>query len=204
MTASLPLLTLVRHGETAWTLTGQHTGRTDLALTATGEAQARQLEPRLRGLAVAQVLTSPLQRAQRTCELAGFGARALIDPDLVEWDYGAYEGRRTADIQQERPGWNIFRDGCPDGESGSDVQVRAERVIARVLAQGGDALVFSSAHLLRVLTATWLGLEASAARLWVLDTASVSVLGFDHDRSEPVIRLWNDRGDPGTPGSRSG
>ena len=201
MPGHLPVLTLVRHGETAWTLTGQHTGRTDIALTAAGEAQARQLELRLRGLDVALVLVSPLQRAQRTCELAGYRARAIIDPDLVEWDYGAYEGRRTVDILQERPGWNLFRDGCPDGESGSDVGIRAERVIARVLAQEGDALVFSSGHLLRVLAATWLGLEASAARLWVLDTASVSALGFDHDRSEPVIRLWNEHG---LPGSRSG
>jgi probable phosphoglycerate mutase len=190
--SSLPIVTLVRHGETAWSLSGQHTGRTDLPLTERGENHARALAPRLRGSTFAAVLTSPSQRAIRTCELVGFQAVAAVEPDLAEWDYGRYEGRRTADILAGTPGWQLFRDGCPGGESPGAIADRADRVVARLRAIGGDVLVFSSGHILRVLTARWLGLEAAAGRFLVLGTASLSLLGYEHDMSEPAIRLWND------------
>lgn len=192
MTEPLPLFYLGRHGETAWSLSGQHTGRTDLPLTEGGESQARALGARLRGLAFAKILTSPSQRAVRTCELAGFGAGAEIDPDLAEWDYGDYEGRRTADILVERPDWRLFRDGAPGGEAPEQIGARADRVVARIRAVRGNVLVVSSAHISRVLAARWLGLPPSGGRYCVLSTASLSVLGYEHDITEPVIRLWND------------
>ncbi|HEV3258910.1 MAG TPA: histidine phosphatase family protein [Gemmataceae bacterium] len=192
MSQPLPAIYLARHGETAWTVSGQHTGLTDLPLTERGEANARRLGERLKGLTFPHVFTSPLQRACRTCELAGFGGVAKIDPDLVEWNYGAYEGLTTADIRKERPDWRIFRDGCPGGESVAEVGARADRVVARLRAVGGDVLLFSSAHFLRVLAARWLGLDASAGRYLVLSTATLSMLGYEHDQTEPVIRLWND------------
>src|SRR4249920_964559 len=151
MSEELPIIYLARHGETAWSLTGQHTGLTDLPLTERGERNARQLGERLRVLTFARVYTSPLQRAHRTCELAGFGAVAEVDPDLVEWNYGQYEGRRGADIRAERPGWNLFRDGCPGGESPEQVSARAGRVVNRVRAIPGDILLFTSGHFIRVL-----------------------------------------------------
>jgi broad specificity phosphatase PhoE len=191
MTA-LPEVYLARHGETAWTLTGQHTGRTDIPLTGRGERQARSLAQRLMGVAFARVLRSPRARALRTCELAGFGGQAAIDPDLQEWEYGQYEGRRTADIRQERPGWDLFRDGCPGGEAVEAVGARADRVIARLRAVEGNVVVFSHGHLLRVLAARWLGLPARAARHFVLSTAALSILGYEHTRDEPALRLWND------------
>jgi probable phosphoglycerate mutase len=187
-----PTVYLARHGETAWSLTGQHTGLTDLPLTEHGERNAHHLGERLRGLKFTKVFTSPLQRAARTCELAGFKAAAEIDQDLVEWNYGAYEGRRTVEIRAERPGWQLFRDGCPGGESPEQVGARADRVVNRVRAIAGDVLVFSSGHFLRVLTARWLGLEPAAGRFFTLDTASLSELGYEHMLSAPVIRLWND------------
>ena len=192
MSEALPIVYLARHGETAWTLTGQHTGLTDLPLTERGERNARRLEERLRGVTFAKVFTSPLQRATRTCELAGFGAVAAIDRDLLEWNYGQYEGRLTVDIQKERPDWQLFRDGCPGGESPNEVGTRADRVVKRVRAVQGDVLVFSSAHFLRVFAARWLGLDAAFGRYFVLSTASVSALGYEHNLSEPVIRLWDD------------
>jgi probable phosphoglycerate mutase len=192
MSEPLPAVYLARHGETAWTITGQHTGHTDLPLTERGERNARQLGERLKGMTFARVCASPLQRARRTCELAGFGARAEVDPDLVEWNYGEYEGKRTAEIRKERPDWRLFRDGCPGGESLADVGARADRVIARVRAIDGDVLLFSSSHILRVLAARWLGLDPAAGRYLWLGTATLSVVGYEHDRSEPVIRLWND------------
>ncbi len=198
MSETLPLLYLARHGETAWSLTGQHTGLTDLPLTERGERNARHLGTRLAELAFAKVYTSPLQRAVRTCELAGFGAVAERDPDLVEWNYGEYEGRRTQDIQMERPDWRIFRDGCPGGETLAEVGARADRVIARVRAIDSNVLVFSSGHILRVLAARWLGLDAAAGRFFLLSTASLSALGYEHDRSEPVIRLWDETRHLGT------
>ena len=194
MSDTLPVLYLARHGETAWTLTGQHTGLTDVPLTEHGEQDARRLGARLRGLSFARVLTSPLQRAARTCELAGFGAAAERDRDLLEWNYGRYEGRTSADIHRERPDWDLFRDGCPDGEKAADVGARVDRVIARARAAQGDVLLFSSAHVLRVLAARWLGLEPEAGRYFLLATASLSVLGYEHNRSQPVIRLWDDAG----------
>jgi broad specificity phosphatase PhoE len=193
MSEALPVIHLARHGDTAWTVSGQHTGRTDLPLTERGERNARALGEPLRGRKFARVFTSPLQRAVRTCELAGFGSAAEADPDLVEWDYGEYEGRRTAEIHAERPGWLLFRDGCPGGEAPNQVGARADRVIARLRAVGGgDVLLFSSGHFLRVLTARWLGLDAAAGTYFVLGTASLSTLGYEHDRTEPAIRLWND------------
>jgi broad specificity phosphatase PhoE len=193
MTESLlPVIYLARHGETAWSISGQHTGRTDLPLTERGERNARRLGERLHGLGFAKVFTSPLQRAARTCALAGFGAVAEIDPDLLEWDYGRYEGRRTADILVERPGWRLFRDGCPGGETPVQVGVRADRVIGRVRAIEGNVLLFSSGHFLRVLAARWLGLEPAAGACFLLSTASLSALGYEHDLSQPVTRLWND------------
>jgi len=188
----LPVVYLVRHGETAWSISGQHTGRTDIPLTEQGERGAQELSARLKGVSFAKVLTSPLQRARRTAELAGFGDCAQPDPDLMEWNYGAYEGRRTADIRAERPGWRLFKDGCPSGETLQAVSVRADRVIGRVRALGSDVLVFAHRDILRVLTARWLGLHAVEARNFYLTTAALSILGYHHDLDEPVIRLWND------------
>jgi broad specificity phosphatase PhoE len=191
---TLPAVYLARHGETVWSLTGQHTGLTDLPLTERGERNARRLGERLAGLVFAKVFTSPLQRAARTCELAGFGNAAEVDRDLVEWNYGKYEGLRTAEIHAKRPDWQLFRDGCPDGESPNQVGVRADRVVSRVRAIKGDVLIFSSGHFLRVLAARWLGIEPAAGRFFMLNTASISVLGYEHSLSQPVIRLWNDTG----------
>lgn len=196
MSDALPIVYLARHGETAWSLRGQHTGLTDIPLTERGEHDARRLGVRLRGRRFAKVLTSPLQRAARTSELAGFGAAAEVDGDLVEWNYGAYEGRRGVEIRAERPDWDLFRDGCPGGESPDQVGARADRVLSRVRAIDGDVLLFSSGHILRVLTARWLGLEPGRGASFLLDTASLSVLGYEHRRSQPVIRLWNDAGPP--------
>ncbi len=192
MSEALPVIHLARHGETAWSLSGQHTGRTDLPLTERGERNARALGQRLRGLEFAKVYTSPLQRAARTCELAGCGTSAEIDPDLVEWDYGQYEGRRTAEIHAERPDWQLFRDGCPGGESPGQIGARADRVVGRVRAIKGDVLVFSSGHFLRVLAARWLGLDASGGRYLLLSTASLSALGYEHNLAAPAIQLWNE------------
>jgi broad specificity phosphatase PhoE len=192
MSTELPIIYLARHGETAWSLTGQHTGLTDLPLTERGEQNARALGGRLNGLSFVKVFTSPLQRAWRTCELAGFGAAAEVDRDLVEWNYGQYEGRRTAEIHAERPDWQLFRDGCPGGESPDQVGARAEHVVSRVCAVEGDVLLFSSGHFLRVLAARWLGLEPAAGRYFLLSTASLSALGYEHNRCQPVIRLWDD------------
>ena len=188
----LPVIYLARHGETAWSVTGQHTGLTDLPLTERGERNALRLGQRLAGSVFAKVLTSPLQRAVRTCELAGFGAVAEVDPDLVEWNYGDYEGLRTAEIHAVRPGWQLFRDGCPNGESPQDVGARADRVVSRVRAFKGDVLIFSSGHFLRVFAARWLGLEPFAGKLFMLDTASLSALSYEHELSSPAIRFWND------------
>jgi probable phosphoglycerate mutase len=192
MSEALPVIYLARHGETAWSLSGQHTGRTDLPLTERGERNASRLGQRLRGSTFARVFTSPLQRAARTCELAGFRAMAEIDVDLLEWDYGDYEGRRTAEIHAERPDWQLFRDGCPGGESPDQVGARADRAVSRVRAVQGDVLLFSSGHFLRVFAARWLGLEPAGGRYFLLSTASLSALGYEHDLAEPVIRLWNE------------
>ena len=183
---------LARHGETAWSLSGQHTGLTDLPLTMRGECNARRLGERLKGLQFARVFTSPLQRARRTCELAGFGRRAEVDGDLTEWHYGEYEGLTTADIHATRPGWEPFHDGFPGGESFEEVAARADRVAARVRSIDGATLLFSSAHFLRILAARWLGLPPQGARYFLLSTASLSTLTYEHGPSEPVIGVWND------------
>jgi probable phosphoglycerate mutase len=187
----LPCVYLVRHGETEWSASGQHTGRTDIPLTEEGERKARGLHERLKGLKFDRVFTSPLQRAARTCALAGFGDAAKLDPDLLEWNYGNYEGRKTSEILAHRPGWLLFRDGCPNGEQPSEVGARADRVIGRLRAADDQAIVFSSGHILRVLAARWLGLAPSEGRLFMLGTASVSILGYEHDKDEPTIGLWN-------------
>jgi probable phosphoglycerate mutase len=192
MHASLPVVYAARHGETAWSLSGQHTGLTDLPLTERGERNARRLAERLRGLCFAKVLASPLARAARTCQLAGFGDVAEVDRDLLEWNYGDYEGRRTVEIHAERPDWQLFRDGCPGGESPEQVGVRADHVVSRVRAVRGDVLLFSSGHFLRVFAARWLGLEPGAGRYFLLSTASVSAVGYEHNLSQPVICLWDD------------
>jgi broad specificity phosphatase PhoE len=192
MSAVLSIVCLARHGETAWSLSGQHTGLTDLPLTRRGELSAQSLGRVLQDITFSKVLTSPLKRAVRTCELAGFEAVAEIDRDLLEWNYGQYEGLRTREIHEQRPGWRLFRDGCPGGETADQVGVRADRIVARARSFSGNVLMFSSGHFLRVLTARWLGLDASAGRYFMLDTASLSILGYEHDQSEPAIRLWND------------
>ena len=181
----------MRHGQTAWSAAGRHTGRTDLPLDDAGRAQALALRPTLQPQDFAKVLTSPLQRASETCGIAGYADAAQPDDDLQEWDYGAYEGRTTKEILADRPGWNVFRDGCPQGEMAADVGARADRIIKQLREAGGSILIFSSAHFLRVLAARWLGLPPEGGALFVLDTASISVLGYEHDLSEPVVRKWN-------------
>ena len=192
MSENLPSIYLARHGETAWTVSGQHTGMTDLPLTENGERNARHLGERMRGLSFARVFTSPLQRARQTCVLAGFGQAAEVDADLVEWNYGDYEGKTTAAIHQERPDWLLFRDGCPGGESPHAVGDRADRVIARLRKTPDDVLVFSSGHFLRVCAARWCGLDPFAGSYFYLGTATLSIVGYEHSVAEPVIRLWND------------
>ena len=191
----LPRFYLIRHGETAWSISGQHTGRTDVPLTAPGEAAAQALGRRLREISFTQVLTSPRQRARRTCELAGLGAAAKIDPDLAEWDYGDYEGQRTAGIVATRPNWNLFHDGCPQGESPAEISDRADRLIARLRTLEGNVALFSHGHFGRVLGARWIGLPVTSAQHFLLGTASISVLSHEHDRADqPVIALWNAAG----------
>ena len=192
MPTVLPAIYLVRHGETEWSLSGQHTGRTDLPLTERGQRNARQLRERLKGIAFVKVFTSPLQRAALTCELAGFKTVSEIDHDLMEWDYGQYEGRRSVEIHQERPEWSLFRGGCPGGESPEQIGARADAVSQRIRKIDGNVLLFSSGHFLRVLAARWLGLGPGAGRYFLLSTASISILGYEHSRDEPVIRSWND------------
>jgi broad specificity phosphatase PhoE len=193
MSERLPVVYLARHGNTAWTASGQHTGLSDLALTPDGERNAVRLGERLKGMTFVKVFTSPLQRASRTCELAGFGAVAETDPDLVEWDYGKYEGLTSEQILETRPDWQLFRDGAPGGESPAQIGARADRVVERVRKIAGDVLLFSSGHFIRVLTARWLGLGAgTGGKYFLLNPASLSALGYEHNLSQPVIRLWND------------
>lgn len=192
MSMTSPTVYLARHGETAWTVTGQHTGLTDLPLTERGELDGRQLRERLAGLTFATVFTSPLQRCIRTCELAGFRPVAQIDRDLLEWNYGQYEGRLTVDILAERPGWQLFRDGCPNGESPRQVAARADHVVARLRALTGDVLLFSSGHFLRMLAARWIGIEPLHARSLLLSPAGLSALSYEQGFSQPAIRFWND------------
>ena len=191
---ALPILFVARHGETEWSRAGRHTGISDLPLTEAGEQEARRLGERLRGRRITRVFASPLLRARRTCDLAGFADPDIL-ADAAEWNYGRYEGLRTAEIQQQRPGWNLFCDGCPDGESAADVGARADRVIAAMRAVDGDTLLFSSSHFLRVMAARWLGLAPEGGRHFLLGTGALGILGYEHDSpTEPVIRLWNDTG----------
>jgi probable phosphoglycerate mutase len=187
----VPTVYLARHGETEWSKAGRHTGRTDLPLTAKGEDDARRIGARLAGVSFAHVLSSPLQRARRTAELAGFAP--VIDPGLVEWDYGEYEGLRTAEIRDRRPNWDLFRDGCPGGESVQAIADRVDPVVARLKALTGSVLVFAHGHVLRVLAARWVSQPVAFARALLLSTGTLSILAFDHkDPDEPAIRLWND------------
>jgi probable phosphoglycerate mutase len=192
--AALPRVLLARHGQTAWSLSGQHTGLTDLPLTAAGEAEARSLVQRLQAQRFTRVLCSPLQRAMQTCALAGFGTRAEADARLVEWHYGDYEGLTSAQILAQRPDWQLFRDGCPGGESVAQVAARADSLVQTLRSADGDGdvLLFSSGHFLRMLAVRWLGLEPSAGALLGIDTASLGMLGYEHRLQQPVIRLWND------------
>ncbi len=192
MEETLSEVYLARHGETAWTLSRQHTGRTDIPLTAHGERNALSLGERLRGMVFDKVLVSPLARARRTAELAGFVAVAEIEPDLAEWDYGRYDGLTSAEIHRDRPDWSLFRDGCPDGESVEAIGARADRVVARLRTLEGQILLFGHGHFFRVLAARWLDLPAADGRLFFLSTAALSQLGYEHSRLEPAVRLWND------------
>jgi probable phosphoglycerate mutase len=192
MQSHLPRLLLARHGDTAWTDSGQRTGRTDLPLTARGEERSRQIGQKLQKYCFCRVFTSPLQRAAKTCALAGFSAVAEVDEDLMEWDYGHFEGKTTKDILRKQPGWELFRDGCPNGELPGEVASRADRFIARVRENDGDVLAFSSGHIIRMIAARWLGLPPADGRFFYCRPASVGVLGFEHtNRQEPIIGLWN-------------
>lgn len=188
-------LWLVRHGETEWTRLGRHTGRTDIPLTERGREQAGALARRLAGHAFSLVLTSPRSRASETAALAGFGDVAIVEPDLCEWDYGAFEGRLTVDIRADYPGWSIWTGPWPDGETVEEVGARADRVIARALATSSDTLVFAHGHLLRVLAARWLGLPPTSGHLFALGTATLSTLGWE--RENAVVETWNEAGQPG-------
>jgi broad specificity phosphatase PhoE len=182
-------LWLIRHGETAWSLSGQHTGLTDIPLTEHGREQAAGVANILRGHTFAAVLVSPLQRARETCRLAGYGDVAEVFPDLHEWAYGDYEGRSSVDIRAEHPQWSPWVDGFPNGETIDQVGARADSVIAKSLAAGGDVALFAHGHILRILTARWLGIEPAAGRLFALATATLSVLGYEHNTR--VITRWN-------------
>jgi probable phosphoglycerate mutase len=193
MTAqTAPRVYVLRHGETEWSLSGRHTGRTDIALTAHGEVEARELGKRLRDIEFAQVLSSPLKRARQTCALAGFDAHAVIEPTLAEWDYGDYEGLSSAEIVAQRPGWNVYRDGCPGGESAAQVAARADGLVTRLKAQGGNIALFTHGQFGSALAARWIELAIADARHFTLATASLSVLAFDpHHADVPVIAVWN-------------
>jgi probable phosphoglycerate mutase len=192
LSQSLPKLYLARHGETEWSISGQHTGLTDIPLTERGEENGQRLGKRLQGTPFSMVLTSPLQRARKTCELASYGDIAEDVPELVEWNYGDYEGLTSDEIHAENPGWNVFRDGCPGGESPSEIGGRVDRLIDRIRAGKGDVLLFGHGHCLRVLTARWLGLPPGDGRLFRLNTATLSILTYEHNLESPVISLWDD------------
>ena len=187
-----PTIWIVRHGQTEWSVAGKHTGRSNIPLTPEGEEQARKLAARLRSVPFAAVLTSPLERARKTCDLAGFGARAELVPDLMEWHYGEYEGLKSVEIKAKRPDWHLFRDGCPGGEELKDVVVRADRVVGRLKSAAGNVLVFSHGHLLRVLATRWAGIAAESGSRFGLAPASISILAWDAASGDPLIDHWND------------
>jgi broad specificity phosphatase PhoE len=182
-------LWLIRHGETLWSLSGQHTGKTEMELTPTGQAMAKDIGRELAGRQFSLILTSPRVRARETCRLAGYGAAAISEDNLQEWDYGAYEGRTSVDIKKEIPGWSLWRDGVRDGETLASVGARADRVIRRAIDCAGEVALFAHGHILRVLAARWLGLPPDGGRYFALDAGSVSILGYEHQR--PVISRWN-------------
>lgn len=192
ISTALPKLYLARHGETEWSATGRHTGRTDLLLTDRGKQDSMRFRERLSGLQFSLVMSSPLQRAFETCKLAGFESQATIDSDLIEWNYGDFEGRTNAQIRSVTEDWVVFRDGCPGGESVKDVIERADRIVGKVRASSGNTLLFSSGHFLRLLATRWLGLDSSCGSLLLLGTASLSILGYNHSLDEPAVHLWND------------
>jgi probable phosphoglycerate mutase len=189
MAARTQKVYVVRHGETEWSLSGQHTGVTDIPLTENGRAVARSLGPILAEQSFALVLTSPLRRARETCELAGLGAHAVLEPDLKEWNYGEYEGLTPKQIHAKAPGWMVFRDGCPGGETPKEIGARVDRVIARVRATPGDVALFAHGHVFRVLVARWIGLPAGGGQHFLLDTATLNVLGYY--RNSPAVKIWN-------------
>lgn len=189
MAESTQRVVLIRHGETEWSLSGQHTGRTDIPLTPNGERMAAQVGRALADRHFALILTSPLQRAKQTCQIAGFGDLAEVRDDLMEWDYGAYEGLTTPQIWAQRPGWSLWRDGCPDGEDAAQMGVRADRTIAEARAADGDVALFAHGHILRVLTARWLGSPPTDGKLYVLSTGTISTLGYERDQA--ALLAWN-------------
>jgi broad specificity phosphatase PhoE len=180
---------LLRHGETEWSLNGRHTGVTDVPLTENGRIAARRLEPILAKETFALILSSPLRRARETCELAGLGKQANVEPDLIEWNYGEYEGLKTEQIRLTRPGWSVFRDGCPGGETPEQVASRADRIIVKVRDTEGNVALFAHGHILRVLAARWIHLSASYGEHFLLDTATLNVLGYY--RESPAFKIWN-------------
>lgn len=185
---------LARHGQTSWSVAGRHTGRSDMPLTPAGEQEARELGVRLKAMTFAAIFTSPLQRSKRTCELAGFGGAAEVMPDLLEWDYGEYEGLTSAEIRARRPGWHLFRDGCPGGEHLGDVIPRADRVVARLKAATGQVLVFSHGHFLRVLSVRWAGIHPESGAHFALASGALCALGWDNHSGDALIDRWNDTG----------
>ncbi|SFJ47106.1 histidine phosphatase family protein [Planctomicrobium piriforme] len=191
MSIELPEVYLMRHGETAWAASGQHTGLKDIPLTEAGIEEARRLQPRLAGIHFDAVLTSPLQRARKTCELAGFGQQAIVEPLAVEWNYGDYEGRTLAEIRQTRPDWHVFDDGCPGGESVAEITARADRMVAKLRTMSGRTAIFSHGHFCRVLAARWCGLDITFAKYLLLNTGAVCVLAYDRQLDQPAIRSWN-------------
>jgi probable phosphoglycerate mutase len=189
--AALPAVYLIRHGQTAWSLSGRHTGRTDLPLTPAGEQEARALACRLRPVVFGRVFCSPRLRDRQTCELAGLGNAVEIEPELVEWDYGDYEGLLTAEIQRQRPDWDIYRDGCPNGESPAEISGRADRLIARLRTLAGNTALFTHGHFSRILAVRWAGLTVPDAAHLISSTASVGILTYEHNLSQPGLALWN-------------
>jgi broad specificity phosphatase PhoE len=189
-----PRLFLLRHGNTDWSDSRKHTGRTDIPLNAEGEQHALLLGARLKGETFARVFVSPLLRVRRTCQLAGFADHAEVCPNLTEWDYGDYEGLLTVDVHRTRPDWYLYRDGAPSGESPEQVAARADRFIERVRPIDGDVAAFSSAQIIRMIAARWLGLASLAAKYFYTETASVGILSYEHDRTQPVVHLWDDVG----------
>lgn len=193
MSDHFPQIYVARHGETEWSLSGQHTGRTDLPLTPRGEEEARQLGKRLAGITFDEVWSSPLQRARHTCELAGFAAHVKLQPVLLEVNYGDYEGKTSAEIKQMRPDWDIFRDGCPGGEAPEEYSARGDEIVKMLRAfQGSKLLLFAHKHILQVLVARWCRLPVEAGKVFYLDTAALSILGYAHNLDDPAVRLWND------------